>query len=98
MRVPGPCITLKKKPCTRERIVIISLVCQLERYSSSFTRLETKLNVRSLLHHYELTQRSARYKILNTTEHELQERSDWPCTGNTMEELAFTGKLKHVPT
>jgi hypothetical protein len=41
-----------------------------------FARLETKLNDRSLLHHYELSQRSARYKILNTSEHERQEKSD----------------------
>jgi hypothetical protein len=42
----------------RERIVTISLYYQLE----SFARLETKLNLRSLLHHYELSQRSSRYK------------------------------------
>jgi hypothetical protein len=51
-----------------------------------------------LLHHYELSQRSVRHKILYTTDHERQERSDWPCTGNTMEELAYTDKLKYVPT
>jgi hypothetical protein len=46
---------------------------QLENFSISFARLETKLNVPSLLHHYELL---LRYKILNTTGHERQYRSD----------------------
>jgi hypothetical protein len=51
-----------------------------------------------LLHHYELSQRSAGYEILNTTEHERQEKCDWFCTGNTMEELAYMDKMKRVPT
>jgi hypothetical protein len=46
-------------------------VCQLEIFSSCLARLETKLTILSLLHHYEVSQRSAQYKILNTTEHEL---------------------------
>jgi hypothetical protein len=82
----------------RESIVTISLYYQLKSFCSCFSRLETKLNFRSSLHHYEPSQRSAGYKILNTTEHERQERSDWPYTGNTTEDSVYMGKLKHVPT
>jgi hypothetical protein len=70
--IPKSCILLK----TRESIVTISLVYQLESFSSCFAHLETKFNARSLLHHYELLQQSAWYKILNMTEHEQQEISD----------------------
>jgi hypothetical protein len=91
--VPKYCIPLKQ-PCTRECIFTLSLFHQLESFSNFFARLKTKLNVRSSLHHYELSERSARYKILNTTEHEWQERSDWPRTGNTTEESAYMDKLK----
>jgi hypothetical protein len=93
---PKFCIPFKNL-CTRESIVTISLSYHLESFSCCFAHLETKLNVRSMLHHYELSQRSARYKILNMTDHEQQERSHWPCTGNTMEELACMDKLKHAP-
>jgi hypothetical protein len=72
-------------------------IYQLESFSSCFARFESKLNTRSLLHHYTLSQRSARYKILNTAEHERQERSDWPRAGHTMAESTYTDKLKHVP-
>jgi hypothetical protein len=51
-----------------------------------------------LLHHYQLSQRSAPYKILNTTGHERQERSDWTCTGNMTEESPYTDKMKYVLT
>jgi hypothetical protein len=50
--------------CTRENIVTTRLLYRLESFNSGFARLETKLNVRSLLHHYELSQRCARYKNL----------------------------------
>jgi hypothetical protein len=87
-----------KNQCTRKSIVTISLFYQLESFSSCFAHLEIKPNVCPLLHHYEKAQWSAWYKILNMTEHKWQERSDWPCIGNTMEEPAYTDKLKHVPT
>jgi hypothetical protein len=61
---------------TRDSIVTISLFYQLENFSRRFARLQTKLNVHSHLYHCEFSQRSARYKILNTTEHERQDRSD----------------------
>jgi hypothetical protein len=85
-------------PCTRESIVTASPFYRLESFISCFARLETKLNVLSLFHHYGLSQLSARCKILNTTDHERQERSNWPCTGNMMEELACTDKLEHAHT
>jgi hypothetical protein len=60
-----------KNPCTRENIVtIISLFYQLESFTRSFARLETKLKVRYLLHGYELPERYAQYKIFNTLEHD----------------------------
>jgi hypothetical protein len=86
------------KPRTRESAVTINLSYQLESFSSCFGLIQAELNVRILHHTYELLQLSARYKILNTTEHERQDRSDWPSAGNTMEESAYTDKLKHVPT
>jgi hypothetical protein len=64
----------------------LKTVLSAESFSSCFAHIETKLNVHSLLHHYELSQQPARYKILNTTEHKRQEGSHWPCTGNMMEE------------
>jgi hypothetical protein len=60
----------------RESIVTICLFYELETFGTCFARLETKLNARYMLHHCELSQRSALYKILNTTENECQERSD----------------------
>jgi hypothetical protein len=81
----------------RDSIVAVSLFYQLKSFSSWLSCLETKLHVHFLNHHYELSQRSARYKILNTTEHERQERNDCPYTGNAMEESPYTDKLKHVP-
>jgi hypothetical protein len=57
------CIPLKN-PCTRDNIVTISLFYQLQSFGSCFARLETEHNVRPLLHHYKLSQRSTRYKIL----------------------------------
>jgi hypothetical protein len=95
--VPKSCISLKN-PCTRESVVTINLFYQVERFRGWFARLERKRNILSLLHYYERSQRSTRYKILNTTDHERQKRSDWPFTGNTMEESTCKDKLKHVPT
>jgi hypothetical protein len=68
-----------ENPCTRENVVTKSLFYQLENFSSWFARLETKVSSRSLLYLYELSQRSTRYRILNTTEHERKKRSDWHC-------------------
>jgi hypothetical protein len=65
-----------KTPCKREKTVAISLFYQLESFSSCFASLETKLNIRSSLHHYELSQQSAQYKILNMTEDEQQQKSE----------------------
>jgi hypothetical protein len=59
-----------QNPYTRGSIVTVSLFHQLESSSSCVARLEIKLNARSLLNHYELSERPARYKILHTTEHE----------------------------
>jgi hypothetical protein len=77
-----------KIPCTRESIVTISLFHQLESFSSCFARLETKLNVLSVI---------CTGQNLNTTEHERQERSGLTYTGKTIEESVYMDKLKHVP-
>jgi hypothetical protein len=69
MAVPKSCIPFKN-PCTRDSIVTITLLYKLESFNSCFAGLKTKLNVCSLLHHYELSQRSAWHKILNMTQHE----------------------------
>jgi hypothetical protein len=52
-----------------ESIVAISLFYQLEIFSGCFFSVLKPL-LAFLLHQYELSERSARYKILNTTEHE----------------------------
>jgi hypothetical protein len=51
-----------------------------------------------LLSHYGHYQLLKRLQGTNTTEHEGQERSDWPCGGITMQGSAYMDKLKHVPT
>jgi hypothetical protein len=43
-----------KETRVRKSIATRSLIYQLESFSSCFARLETKLNIRSLLHHYDL--------------------------------------------
>jgi hypothetical protein len=94
---PKSCIPFKNL-CTRQSIVTINLLYQLESFSSRFALLETNLIVRSLFRHYKLSHRSARYKILNTTEHELYEGSSWHSKRNAIEESSYTDRLKHVPT
>jgi hypothetical protein len=55
---------IKNTVYERERIVTIILVYQLESFSSRYACLETNPNVLSLLHRYELLQRSEQQKIL----------------------------------
>jgi hypothetical protein len=73
--VPKSCMPFTN-PRTRESIVVISIFYQLENFSSCSVHLETKLSSRSSLYHYELSRGSARYRILNTTEHGRREGSD----------------------
>jgi hypothetical protein len=60
----------------RDGTVTIRLFHQLESFSSYFAHLKTKLDVHPMLYHCKLSQQSARYKNLNTTDNEQQERSD----------------------
>jgi hypothetical protein len=80
----------------RDSIVTISLFYQLDSFSSCIASLETKMFALCSVSK-KLLQHSARYKILNTTEHERHERNDWPSTRNMMEESAYKDKVKHVP-